>query len=355
EEVSIAIMESGGSHDEVTAALVHAFGRYPNSKVSLYLLLQRYGISQILSSFNLSNPIAGNHSSFELQDSLSTTTDAPPKILVSSTCELDLVRLDEPYTNLLKGEKTFLFCVVHHPDMWAQGELVDKVKPWVDRQMIHFLALSAHTAHYFRTKAVANWPYNATVLVNHIPPVFPVVLPEVKADLPEEPLSFALQGDYDPTRQNYTSTFERLETVVKNSRTRVGPNAPASIPRDVELHLIGHGTPPEVPKAITDQVVFDNSLDYMDHYAVLSRTFSVLPSFASAEYLDREASSSVPASLIAGAALIVSLEILEAYSYVPLDAVWLQEVGESEMDTVERVLQWPFTEHERKRKIVRAS
>jgi len=347
--VRIAIVESGGSHDEVTAALVHAFGQQDRAEISLYLLLQRYGIANIINDFNLSSPIAANKSSFDFDDSINA--GPLPQILVSATCELDIVRHSVTFDTLLAGDKTFLFCIVHHADRWVQGELIDKIQPWVDRQMVHFLTLSSHTAHYLRTEAIQNWPYNATVLVDHLPPVFPVNLSNTTTTS-EDPLTITIQGDYDASRRNYTSIFESLSEVVKITQNLISPTN-KTVSQNLELHLLGHGDPPKVPTEISPHVAFDQGLDYSTYYTILARSISLLPSFATEEYLDRRASSSIPAALIAGTPLIATEELIKAYSYLPHESVWLQYIGESEMDAVERVVVWSDEEHALKKSKVR--
>jgi hypothetical protein len=344
ETVRIAVTESGGSHDEVTAAFVHAFGKQPGAEISTYLLLQRYGIADIIKNFNLSSPIAANKSSGAFGASVK---DFPhPHILVAATCEIEIVKLSAAYETLLAGGKTFLFCVIHHADHWVEGELVDKIRPWVEKEMVQFVGLSAHTAQYLRTQCVAKWGSNATVLVDYLPPVFPVDMEENARIEAKAPLTFALQGDYDPSRRNYTSTFERLSNVVALAKKRL-------VSQNVTLRLIGHGSKPYVPETLRSHISFDQNLEYTSYYTLLSRTFTLLPSFASKDYYDRKASSTVPAALIAGAPLVANFELLDAYTYVPTSAVWKQEEDESEMDVVQRVVQLSDTEHDGKKKIVR--
>jgi hypothetical protein len=347
----ISVLESGGSHDEVTAALVHAFGLQDRAEISLYLLLQRYGIADIMKDFNLTAPIAESKSSFDFDRAHVIADGTPPQILVSATCELDLIRHSATFDALLAANKTFLFCVVHHADRWVQGELVDKIQPWVDTQMVHFLGLSSHTAHYLRTEAIQNWPYNATVVVNYLPPVFPVNIPDTKRTS-QEPLTMAMQGDYDVARRNYSAIFDRLGDVVEVAKNRTSATA-EPVSKDIKLHLLGHGDPPKIPSKMSSLVTLDQGLDYSKYYNMLSRTFSLLPGFATDEYLDRKASSSVPAALIAGTPLIASEEIVGAYAYLPMDAVWLQYKGESEMDTVARIVAWSDEEHALKKSNVR--
>ena len=104
ETIRIAVTESGGSHDEVTAALIHAFGKQPGAEISTFLLLQRYGITDIIQGFNLTSPIAIGKPSGAFEASL---TDLPhPHILVAATCEIEIIKLAAAYKALLAGGKT---------------------------------------------------------------------------------------------------------------------------------------------------------------------------------------------------------------------------------------------------------
>lgn len=351
EVTRIAITESGGSHDEVTAALIHAFGKQHDVAISTYLLLQRYGIADIFHDFNLSSSIVADKPSGAFQASLDGLPF--PHILVAVTCEIEIVELAEAYEILLSYRKTFLFCVVHHAERWVDGVFVDKIRPWVQEERVHFIGLSEHTANYLGEKCVPEWNMTVSVPIDALPPVFPVAI-ETPANS-DTGLTFALQGDYDPARRNYTSTFEGLSELIDLAQNQSsGHNQSVPHNNNITLRLLGHGkNKPEIPEHLKSHVSFDEDLLYRSFYTLLSRTFTLLPSFASKDYYDIKASSTVPAALIAGAPLVANTELLEAYTYVPEDAVWKQKEGESEMDVVKRVVQLSRTEHEKKRKVIR--
>lgn len=349
EVTRIAITESGGSHDEVTAALIHAFGKQKHTEISTYLLLQRYGIADIIQSFNLSSPIAADKPSGAFEASLDGSPF--PHILIAATCEMEIVKLAMAYEVLLAEGKTFLFCVIHHADRWVEGELMDKIRPWVEKERVHFIGLSEHTANYLREKCVPKWDMNVSVPIDALPPVFPVDL-EVSMES-DTGITFALQGDYDPARRDYTYTFEGLSEIIDLAQNRSMEHT-QSVPRDITLRFIGHGkNKPDIPEYLKSHVSFDEDVNYTTYYTLISQTFALLPSFASKDYYDIKASSTVPAALIGGAPLVANKALLEAYTYVPEAAVWKQEEGESEMDVVRRVVQMNRTEHEKKREVVR--
>lgn len=352
-ELRVAVVESGGKNEGVTAAMVYAFGRQPLSPISLYLLDQRFRMGEIISEFNFSTPIAANKSSLDFAEAVNGPEF--PQLLISSSCELDLVRLHDPFRTLLKAGKSYLYCVVHDADAWKEGELVDKVRPWVQQQMIDFVTPSSHTAHHLRTQAIANWEFNATVTVQWLPPVFPVNIPEQpkeKTIQASNNFPFALYTDADPGQNNYTDIFASLAPVLEQAKN-VTNDVDTQHARSVQLHLLGRHTAPKIPSSLKRNVIYNPTQSYKEYYTQLSETFAFLPYLPLPTYLTSRASNAIPAALIAGAPLVANVELLAAYSYMPQDAVWMSTIGEGEMDTARRVVQWSAPEHWRKRQVVK--
>jgi len=381
----IAITESGGSHDEVSAALIHAFGKQENAQLQTYFLLQRYGIKQIIADFNLTNKIPPSKSFEQFKSSLKTQV---PNILVMTTCELDSPKISREMHALLARGETYLFCFIHHAERWSTNGYRNILKPWVEKEMVQFVSLSPHTAHFLEMNSLSQWDLGTQPKIKALTPVFPVTLAPSNSSRKYEDLDFALQGNYDPERRDYRTIFEHLGNFLQQDREEgVGPrssspglyspkvgettntntdaaetedaadvdetaadaaaaDADGSSSNDAEdtsraelvLHLLGHGKHPAVPADLRPHVTFDEGLNYTNFYTILSRTFALLPGFASSDYLDRKASSSVPASLIAGVPIVATQDILNAYSYLRADAVWMQEEGETDLDVVGRVL-----------------
>ncbi|EPS37822.1 hypothetical protein H072_8417 [Dactylellina haptotyla CBS 200.50] len=369
----ISVVETGGSHDEVIAALVNSWGKLPNAQLSFFQRLSRYGSHDIMRTFDLSNPIPDPRAmeDFRRWDS----EDADPDIVIATTCEFDMRKFKYNMTQLLKTSKTYVYCVIHHADRWGFEEhhLEEALSPWVREQRAEFLALSPHTAEYLLEKSLKKWKVvkeeGHQPLIRHFVPVFPVQLPPAATD--DTNLNFGLQGDFGQERRDYKMVFNRLGEFLKPAsqknnakRQDTDDKEPEvdeeeqspieSTPRNITLHLVGHGKHPPVPEDVVNNVVFDEGLNYIDFYTILSRCFALLPAFATPEYLDRKASSTVPASLIAGAPLVATKEIVKAYAYLDEDAVWLQSETETDFDVIGRVLKLPNEERKVKTAKVRA-
>jgi len=349
----ITITETGGSHDEVIAALVHSFGSQPSAVLKLYQLLPRYGIIDVMRDFALTNPLPNPKSPdvYKKVDSLQRR----PDIFVAGTCELDIVYFREQLGALLAERKTYLFCVVHHADRWAgkSRELENLITPWVDAGLVEFLTLSPRTATFLKEQSISKWQTKTEAKVRSFVPVFPVPLPEAPTGTGanKEELSFALQGDYDPSRRDYNSVFTHLNSLLQSGNT--APADDEKPDRNVTMHLLGHGKHPDVPLEIREHVKFDERLKYIEFYSIISRTFALLPAFANNEYLDRKASSSVPAALIGGTPLVATQAIVDAYSYLDHDVVWLQGPNELDLDVVGRILNMGPKERRQKKELVR--
>ncbi|KAL6791451.1 hypothetical protein GGI42DRAFT_335720 [Trichoderma sp. SZMC 28013] len=336
EPIRIAIVESAGVHDEVTAALVYAFGGHPNAELRLYFAKQRYQSDVIVNALELETPILSVNSSNYFKRDVANLP--PPHFVVSTTCELDLEKPESvvaPLRHLLFNETTHLFCLVHHADYWNKGKHVDVVREWVDRERVDFIGLSQHTVDYLLQKSVPQWQnLQASVTARTFPPIFPVS--QTYNETLRE-ISLAMQGDYAPERRDYNRIFGSLDNVVKKINESATTNSD-HVDETVKLHLIGHGPHVKVPENIQSNVAFDEDLNYPDFYRLLSQSYAVIPAFASDTYLDRKASSTVPASLIAGVPLVANEKLLASYSYLPREATWLSEPDEREMETVERVV-----------------
>jgi hypothetical protein len=242
EQVRVAILETGGTHDEVTAALVTAFGGQADIELTLMLRRQRYNMEEIMNSFELASPISKIISHNDLA---SVVSNGPrPHVLVSTTCELDLESKAPEFRELLATGETYLFCLVHHADRWRESKHTNVVREYIEKDMADFLALSPHTADFLHSDTDQRWEKKLNYTVNVMPPVFNVNTAEPD---PNE-ISLAMQGDYSESRRNYQHTFEQLGHVIGELRDKKVSDDEKK--RKVRLHVIGHGKPPSVPEEL---------------------------------------------------------------------------------------------------------
>jgi len=324
--------------------------------MDIYQLYPRYGIKDIMAAFELPSKPSGPHGPPDFL-SWQKPEQKLPDIWVATTCELDLLYYQKNMTALLENRKTYIYCVIHHADRWNNQKMKTLAGPWIDQSRIEFITLSPHTVEFLQKEGLGKWKVSMPPLIRYLVPVFPVSITTeestqkqtngenapIPTDADGEELGFALQGDYDPSRRDYASLFSRLDSFLSGGNYK-----------DLTMHLLGHGDKkPTVPDSIKPNVQFNERLSYLEYYSLIARTFALLPAFASAEYLDRKASSTVPAALIAGVPLVATKEMVQAYAYLNMDVVWKQEVGRSDMDIVGDVLKMTVEERRRKKQAVR--
>ncbi|KAJ8102155.1 hypothetical protein POJ06DRAFT_280710 [Lipomyces tetrasporus] len=323
----IFLLEDAGSHEEVFGALIYAFAQIPNSYIYQYLFRPRFNIFAVLKSFNLKNLAKPRFST-----SMKLNEQTPqPDIILATTCEFDVTRLQTQMTYML-GNGSYLFCTIHHADRWhneSSYKYYNAIKPWVEADRVTFLFLSGHTKRYVEEIVLPSWEPKHRIAATKFEvfvPVFPVE-PSTKKEM-----SFSLQGNYESVRRDYKSIFGRFSNFAKKN-----PDKPQF--QQLRMHLIGHGNHPEVPEDIRERVEFNEGLEFLEFYKILSESFALLPAFANDEYYDRKASSSVPASLIAGVPIVGKRRLLQTYDYMTEDSMWIQDDEEDDMDVIGRILE----------------
>lgn len=339
-DVKVAIINSAPSHDEVFSALIYTFGSIPGVKLDLFLHTLSYKSGDIIEEFDIGLNITHNNDPQKFMADNATA----PDIVISTTCEVESKRLHQQLHGLLENNNTYLFCLIHHADQWGTNDNVANltlIRSWMDKQRMDFVALSNHTAQYLKNNSMSSWKFSPQFMPNirTFPPVFPV-----RVNTQPEALSFALQGNYEASRRDYKGLFKHLTNFHLDAKA------------NVTLRLVGHGQHPEVPEHLREYVRFDEALNYPEFYDTLAHCFAMLPAFASDTYYDRKASSSVPASLIAGIPIVGPARLLESYTYLNEDDIWLQGENETDIDVIGRVLKLePEAREEKKERVAAAS
>lgn len=372
--LKIAIIESMGWHDEVYAALVHAFGSQINVHLSLFFENPRWGMPDLLKTFQLTTSLP--EYVYHKIDALDV---AEPDIIVSTTCEYDIKNLNKRLDVLFARKKTYLSCTAHYANEWDHRHewLEPSLTKWMEAGLMTILTLSPHVQKGFHEPSWGLSGWDSLIQnsrVTHIGqeskepiadskniqwppielfvPVFPVsdtkkehAESEKGQKTKKEEVAFAIQGGVNAAR-NYTRIISYLDDLVHSNST-------SHVQNNVSLHIIGSGSEeskPTVPDSISDHIFFDQGLDYIDYYAYLSRKSALIPAFGEEEFLTVKSSSSVPASLIAGVPLVATRDILRSYSYLTAEDVYLQEDHETELDVIERIVKGSSEERRRKLK-----
>lgn len=340
-KLRVAVVNTQLSHDEVLVPLLDAWLQIPQVEVTTYQVGFRFGMDQVIKDSGLSEEISDFTYVGEFKNVRKDSQYPMPDVVVSTTCLKDVQHMNATWYYLLENYHTHFFCVFHHADqLESKGKkdramLVERLTPFIRAGRIDFVALSQHVADYaLNDQFGRKWEVVKNEL--HHPPmhVFPPVFnfeSYIDLDSTGRAGGFSVQGEYARGR-DYNMVFKHLAKIIEAATAREQPVEATNV------HLVGFGSHPEVPKELESHVIFDERLDYTDFYNTLKQTDAVLTAFSSDSYYLIKASSSVPAALIAGTPLIGNKRLLQTYQYLDESIVWMQEPGESDMDTVERVL-----------------
>lgn len=335
-KISVAILETGGSHDEVTMALYHAIGRVSGTNTTLHLAKTRYGSETIyawmhreykLSPYSISDP-----SHFR-------PSDMPmPAMIVLVTCRMDSkyaeTTLDFYFNNGPLDQ--ILLCVMHHSD-WEFKDLEPRVRQWAKAGRLRLITLSGHTGLNLRKEVEKFDHVYKEVSIDVLPPVYPVPLDDTPPSNSGN-ISISVQGNLEDRRRDYRKMFHDFERLIDQ--------LPQTIVSRLQLFVVGSGKPVEISDRIMPYVSFQLNLDYIPYYRLLHSSFVLIPAFADEGYYITKASSSVPASFIANTPIVGSQRLLNTYTYLSSDSMWhLKWEEESEMDAIYEILKEHFDEN----------
>ena len=334
-QVNVALVETGGSHDEVAASLYYAIGSLPGVHTSMYLALPRFGIENVyswlrrrykLSPYSISRP-----------NEFQSDQKSSPDIIVLVSCEHDVFTVDTALNYYFEhGSKhQMIVCVMHHVDHFRNVE--DRLRRWARAGRLRIITLSSYTSDELR-KEVDNFQQEIYkgVTIDVFPPVFPAPLDPNPP--PTDRISIAIQGNFEDTRRGYLKTLLEFERMIDE--------LPQPIVSRIQFILAGNGKEIGVPGKVMPYVSVNFSLDFIPYYNLLHESFALIPAFADEGYYKTKASSSVAASFIANAPILGSQRLLESYGYLSKESMWEEEdAGESEMTAVYELLRKHFDDN----------
>lgn len=363
QRLQIAVLETKGWHDEVSASFFSAFGQLPECQVDGFLAKRRFGIDAIYAQLPGSQKRVMKDSNDMIKDIEHVMKSGDqemasrlnekynPDVVLSITSDFDMVDRKLYFTYLLEHTECVVFAVVHHPDDWKTSAHLKAAKPWIEANRLRFITLSAHVSAYMEAAVLKKWSKDVdttNVIVSTFPPVFTVAShapSSTQTSAQSSKLGFALQGELIRPRKpnrDYDGTFKRFAKLLG------GANGDS-----LELRVLGNGKIPKVPIGAEDAIKFFVALPYTEFYAVLQDATALLPAFASADYMRNKASSTIPASFVVGVPLIAGDDLLEAYTFVDREDVYYRAEGEDEIDVIARIASMPEADRLEKSENVR--
>jgi hypothetical protein len=334
-KANVALIETGGSHDEVVAAIYHALGSVSGVYTSMYLSLPRFGIENVYAWIKRRYRLGG-YEIFQ-PNSLEADTSVLPDLIILATCEHDVYAVDTAlhyyYNNGRKYQK--LICVIHNVDRFKRVE--EHVRRWARAGRLRFITLSNHMTQALREETRK---YDPTIYdkvkIDTFPPVFPG--PLTPNPPPSDRIAIAIQGNFEDSRRDYLQTLLDFERMIDE--------LPAPIASRLQVILVGQGKQVGVPGKILPYVSVDFSLDYIPYYNLLHEAFALILAFADEGYYSSKASSSVAASFIANTPALGSERLLESYGYLSEESIWMIDGNEGgEIHAVYEILRRHFDDN----------
>mmetsp|Transcript_40261 Transcript_40261/g.89407 ORF Transcript_40261/g.89407 Transcript_40261/m.89407 type:complete len:399 (+) Transcript_40261:273-1469(+) len=194
----------------------------------------------------------------------------------------------------------------------------------------HFMTLAPHVAKFVNNRL------NMTTVDWMLPlrPMQPVRPCDVVQDLPKCLSGFAIQGNMDSRRRNYTEIWRQLEARLNTS---------AELKRDSRfmVNVVGSGSPSklEVPPRLAQRIAPHANLKFPEFYELIHHNFALIPTLASEAYFDRKFSSTLITSMVTGVPVIVNYRFLKSYTFLNQSHVYMQWNKEETMDSALRILQ----------------
>lgn len=314
-----------------------------------------YKVEPFLESLNLTRPIAGHHKAAEFLEHVDSGLFRPDLLVVNTCLEQGLAgakltarAIDTMYDLDLNP---VIFCTIHKPVPWfkAQPLVATPLRRAMKANRLHLITLSEHVKNKAEEELQAflkSHPVQSPPPVRVLPAVFASNDPAFTYhgdDLPGGTVALAIQGNLETKRRNYGQVISGIAAAEAAAVPELPP---------LQLRLVGSRIAKiAIPKQLSSIVRIKSGLDFQAFYTYLAESSFLIPAFATDSYLTEKASSTIPLSEILAVPLVADKKILQSYSYLSRDCVWLREEKETETEAVLRFLLDPAFKEIRKEKV----
>ncbi|KAF1989123.1 hypothetical protein K402DRAFT_418939 [Aulographum hederae CBS 113979] len=333
----VSIVNAPRYHFEVVLPLLHTFSQQGHIK-KLDLIAEdssskRFGALKFLKG--VMEPSSLGPLTIKDPKTINATSGWNPDVMVLTSCMHD-ISANEHVANavdrvLTSNPRSTAICILHEVREWEKADSKHRkfAHKWANNGRVKFMVLSQHVANSLRSKLPV-WGMESAEILPIFVPVFPLSNGAIGFDSTKpQQKSIGIPGKYEPWRRSYTPIFTGLD-----------PHAPKLKDMDFGLHLVGFGDHPSpIPPSINEMVHFHDNENFDAYWRVLRRTLAIATAFANDHYITDQASSTVATALIVGVPLICGKEVLDAYTYISEDEVWLLNEGEGVADGFMRVLE----------------
>ncbi|KAK9456904.1 hypothetical protein V1511DRAFT_457024 [Dipodascopsis uninucleata] len=327
----IFLVNSPRYHFEIVLPFLNVFSNLKDVDVTLFAKpvgYSRFGVRPWLDLY--ANPLGLNLMHIDNITNFLGEEQAAPDLIFLTSCPEDVLEIYQSLDVFLaRGSK--VMCLVHEAQKWNLNEPDNNKSPykpqisymtnWIKKGQWELATLSNHVQNYV-SKNFATYFRTGSEVTYNPPILYPVFrLPDSKINLDQVNPFVAIVGKLEPWRRDYNSIFRQY----------------AMFDPAVDLHLVGYGVELEAPESIKHRLSYLLGADFPQYFEEISKAVAVIPSFASKDYLRSQASSSIATAVIVTTPPLLTREMLGAYSYIPEEAAWIQEDGETEVEAFSRV------------------
>ncbi|KAK9447194.1 uncharacterized protein V1518DRAFT_421599 [Limtongia smithiae] len=322
-DLNVMLVNTPNYHFEVYVPVVEAFEAIENVNLTLVTTHDGTGKWGLENAINIE---AAGHTIIDPTVTPINELGFTPDLIFLTTCPEDLRNLGKGLTDML-SRGAHVMCIVHQAHLWDYQNIdqyADEIafmRPWIERNQWHFAAISRHVHTYIRQHFPA---YLDTPDRDYRPmlfhPVFNLTIPRNMDFDSNDPFA-VIPGKFESERRNYDKIF-----------TEYG-----HLDCDISLRLVGSGKIPEIADAMSPKIGFITNLNFYEFFTEMAKGIAIIPTLGNEHYLQSQASSSVATSVISGTPLIANAAFMNAHTQIPLDAVWLQGEGETELQVLQRV------------------
>lgn len=332
EEVKIAVVNDIAGHFEVLGSVLHVLLSMDLSPHVYYVgrvdAPDSLGLDAWISQASTTLTSAPKGSiTWHPTRQMSAESDMRAKTLMCISAELAPKICQEMVARL---QPQVLLLWVHRADTATATSKILQL-----HSKTELLALAPHVASLAQTrmKRLVRWAVPIAPFI----PLAPASSCTTKACLIQG--GFAVQGALrrfrNKTYSGFTRTYHDLWKRMAEEVTKDPLRARATV------HVLGKGGLREslgIPKSIDKDVVYGERLPYLEFWARMHNALAIIPAFGSPIYYESRISSTILASIITSTPLIAEQRLIDTYTFLKPEHIFLRESGEDEVAAMYRIM-----------------
>eukprot|EP01126_Amoeba_proteus_P003260 TRINITY_DN11081_c0_g1_i3.p1 TRINITY_DN11081_c0_g1~~TRINITY_DN11081_c0_g1_i3.p1 ORF type:complete len:414 (-),score=60.25 TRINITY_DN11081_c0_g1_i3:33-1274(-) len=327
----VTIINSRIFHTEVMAPLIYAFLR--NYNVQLEVTSKSIsGMPVILEEFHKT---LGRKISFvdEKDQKIPKERLEGGHLIVSTSCDWDVMSWKHLWNMYLKENNTRLICVMHLGKTFLNNSTREaNLRKWMETKRLILMTIAPHVLHFVRNTVIkalndhVGHDGYSRVPLRWFSPTFPITNFQRRTDR----LQIVIPGSINSFRRSYDLPFEAVYKVNTKYPTR----------EKFHLALVGRGVI-EIPTQVKEWVSIHNEFDFLDYFGFISESMGIYPALTRDDYFISQSSGSLGSALVSEVPFIAEQKFLDIYPFLSTDHVWVIKNNQTLSEVLENILLTP--------------